>query len=239
MTTITQSMRAIPFDARINEDVTAHSQIAGQSRHSTDHHIYTHASMISTQQQQPSRSSPGMASFRQYSYPQYAAVATSQDSINSSVHGGGRPSLKSTSSNLSTATADTDMTPPVSPARITSPGNTKPHRTAPIQTQCTTTSQIQHSTDKSRMRTPEEQSHMGREHALGSPMSVTSPTVGTKRTADGDVKGREQGTGGSPSAAPDSARHRAGSSSSSNSKAGEVRVSLLIPALPRANTFVR
>ena len=127
------------------------------TRASTDQDISPMTSVQEPQQQQPSRSVPGMASFRQYSYPQYATATGSQDSLISSV----RPSLTTSSSYISTA--DTDMTSPVSPPLREPQPNLKPHQSVSVQTNGASNLQSPSSASHGRLKTPENQAEMGRE----------------------------------------------------------------------------
>ena len=184
-----------------------------QSPHHHTHH-----------QQPPSRSVPGMASFRQYPYPQHATVTGSQDSLNSSLSGDVRPSLKTTSSNISTTTLETGMTSPVSPVRVDSQLTAKYSQP---RTNGVTNMHSLSAANHGRLKPPDAQPEIRRDNAPGSPMSVSSPVTGVKRTAGGDVKSYGHTATGSPTPVPEPARHqRAGSGSSSNSRAGEAAAQL-------------
>ncbi|GAB7337199.1 hypothetical protein MBLNU457_g2579t1 [Dothideomycetes sp. NU457] len=78
-----------------------------------------------------------------------------------------------------------------------------------------------------RLRTPEERTDASlRENSPTSPMSVTTPVNGVKRTANGIVKNNTSSVVNSPANATPTERRRAESVSSSSSKAGEAAANL-------------
>jgi len=172
--------------------------------------------------------SAGIGAFRPHHYHQNASLSGSQDSIASQASSQPATSARSlmASSNNSQATIDTDFT---SINSQTSAISMKENRegytstkTFPNQREWTQASPRANG----RLRTPEDQidasGRANNSHMPHSPMNVTTPINGIKRTADGVVKNGTTSITNSPANATPTDRQRAESVSSSSSKAGEV-----------------
>lgn len=162
----------------------------------------------------------GMASFRNYPHVQETSGFSSQDSTASVASSGGAISSLPTSTNVSQTTLDTAVTSPMSPRSVTDyicknsdtiSQDWKPSNGNEIGAA---------SRGNDRLRTPEEQTDApGREHSVTTPMSISTPGNGLKRTANGAIKSAGDNVLSSPLGP---GQVRGGSVSSTGSKAGEV-----------------
>ena len=167
-----------------------------------------------------------MASFRNYEPPRDISAPSSQGSIASVASSGGAasaPSLPASSNNVSQITLDTDLTTPISPQSATdyttSEDNLPAAKWTPPRKDRTLTSYK----NGDRLRTPEDQTDASdQRRGFTSPMSMTTPTNGLKRSASGAIKSPEYNNMGSPVEMARPNRGRAESMSSTSSKASEV-----------------
>jgi len=172
--------------------------------------------------------SAGIGAFRTYPYHHNVSLSGSQDSIAS--HASSQPATSArslmASSNNSQATIDTDLTSPKSQLSTISMKENREGYTSK-RSFANERELIQTSPRPyGRLRTPEDQidasTCANKPHIPNSPMGVTTPVNGIKRTADGIVKNGTTSITTSPANATPTDRQRAESVSSSSSKAGEV-----------------
>jgi len=179
---------------------------------------------ISTPLIRPSMAT-GIGGFRSFPIAQNASSPGSQESLSSiasSKAAASSQSLMAASSNVSQMSVNTSLTSPASPIPISAKENTRTSTSSPVRmsqkTQPLNTLRVQN-----RLRTPEEQLDASSRHTSPtSPLNVTTPVNGVKRTANGTVKNWKSSKTTSPVFATVAGRPRTASVSSTSSKAGEV-----------------